>query len=135
MSLVEHTGKNWKSYIQKELLSNNMVDETDMELFFVTDRAEDAVDEICRFYKRYHSSRYVDDQFVIRLNQPLSEETVAEINTSFADILSEGCFEQVVGPLEGEDEAYPGKSRLVCMFNRRSAGRIRLLINKINEAP
>lgn len=127
--------KNWVQYVQKELLSNNMVDEKDMGLFFVTDSAEEAADEVLKFYRRYHSSRYVGDRFVIRMNQPLLEETVSEINNSFQDILMEGCYEQTDGPLDGEDNEYPDKSRLVCMFNRRNAGRLRMLINTINEAP
>ncbi len=124
----------WMSYVRSELLGNGMVDPGDLDLFVVTDRAEDAVAEILKFYRRYHSSRFVGDQFVVRLNSPLSDETVGEINDTFADILEGGRFGQAPGPLEGEEGAYPDKTRLVFAFNRRSAGRLRLLINSINEA-
>ena len=51
-----------------------------------TDRAEDAVAEVLRFYRRYHSSRFVGESLVLRLNGPLSDDTLAEINAQFADL-------------------------------------------------
>lgn len=126
--------KNWMAYVKKELLDHGMIDPLDLELFYITDRAENAVDEILKFYRRYHSSRFVGDQFVLRLNEPLSEKSIAEINSSFGDLLVEGCFEQMSGPMKGEDNEYPDKSRLVFSFTRRNAGQLRMLINKINEA-
>ncbi len=125
----------WRSFVETGLLDAGMIDPEDLGLFHVTDSAEDAVGEIVRFYRVYHSSRYVGEQLVFRLQRPLSVETVTEINDTFADILKEGRYEQVGGPLDGEDGAYPGKSRLVFVFNRRSAGRLRQLIRRINEEP
>lgn len=127
--------QHWQEYIRAELLNAGMIDTHDLNLFFLTDRAEDAVAEILKFYRRYHSSRYVGDQFVIRLERPLSLETLAEINDTFADILTEGTYEQAPGPLDGEDGELPEKARLVFAFNRQDAGRLRCLINRINEAP
>ena len=127
--------QHWRSYIEAELLANGMIDEQDTNLFYITDRAEDAVAEIVGFYRRYHSSRFVNDQLVLRLNRPLSAETVSEINDAYADILSSGRFEHRDCPLEAENGAYPEKARLVFAFDRRSAGRLRLLINSINEVP
>ena len=125
----------WRSFVEAELLGNGMIDEEDMDLFHVTDRAEDAVETILGFYRRYHSSRFVGDLLVLRLKSPLTAETLSEINCTFADILIRGLFEQVDGPLDGEDGACPDKARLVLAFDRRSAGRLRLLIQMINDAP
>lgn len=125
--------RHWLEYVRAELLGHKMIDPTDLELFFMTDRAEEAVADILRFYRRYHSSRFLGDRFVIRMNSPLSEETLAEINGSFADILLEGRFEQHTRPMEGEEEAYPEKPRLAWTYSRRSAGRLRVLINRIND--
>lgn len=127
--------RHWLDYVRAELLGHGMIDPTDLELFFITDRAEDAVEDVLRFYRRYHSSRFLGERFVIRLNSRLSEETLAEINDSFADIVLEGRFEQHAHPLEGEEEAYPERPRLAWTYSRRSAGRLRLLINRINDAP
>ncbi|MCH8148241.1 MAG: LOG family protein [Planctomycetes bacterium] len=125
--------QHWRGYVEEELLGNGMIDATDMHLFYITDNADDAVAHIIGFYRRYHSSRYVGDQFVIRLNTPVSESSMDEINEKYGDMLLRDRFEQVAGPLEGEDEVYPDKHRLVFAFNRRSAGKLRLLIDKLNE--
>ena len=122
----------WRHFVESELLARGMIDASDMGLFLVTDRAQDAVDEILRFYHRYHSSRYVGDCLVFRLNEPLSARTLAQINGEFSDILLHGSFEQRLSPLEEERGAYPDKPRLLFAFDRRSAGRLRLLIDRIN---
>ncbi len=127
--------QHWKAFVEVELVEAGMIDASDLILFHVTDRAEDAVSEVLRFYRRYHSSRFVRDRLVFRLNSPLSAETLSQINETFADILKDGRFDQVPGPLEAEEGAHPDKARLVFSFDRRSAGRLRLLINRINDAP
>jgi len=127
--------QHWRTYVKAELLAEGMIDEADMDLFYITDRAEDAVAEIVKFYRRYHSSRFVSDECVFRLNSPLSVDTLAAINESYGDILSAGRFVQVDHPLDGEEGAHPEKTRLVFTFNRRSAGRLRELIDVINDAP
>ncbi len=127
--------QHWRTYVKAELLGEGMIDEADMDLFYITDKAEDAADEIVRFYRRYHSSRFVGDQCVFRLNTPVPADLLARVNESFSDILSEGRYEQVDHPLDGEEGAHPEKTRLVFTFNRRSAGRLRKLIDTINEAP
>lgn len=125
--------QHWRRYVEEELLGNGMIDATDMHLFYITDNADDAVGHIIGFYRQYHSSRYVGDQFVIRLNRPVSESLMDEMNEQYSDILLRGRFEQFAGPLDGEDDAYPDKHRLVFAFDRRSAGKLRLLIDQLNE--
>ena len=127
--------KNWKKFVEAELLKTGMIDPEDMRLIYITDRAENGVEEIIKFYRRYHSSRFVDDVFVMRLNQSLASSTLDEINETFSDILSQGRFEQSPGPLTGENGSLPNKARLVFSFDRRSAGRLRMLIDYLNEAP
>ncbi len=122
----------WKDYVKRELLAKGMIDEADMNLFLVTDNVQDAVDEILRFYRRYHSSRYVFDNMVIRLHSPVSAGLLEELNDTYADILNDGRIEQFNEPLDGEEGEYPGKARLAFHFDRRSSGRLRMLINRIN---
>ena len=125
--------KNWRRFVESECLGNGMIDAVDMGLFHITDRAEDAVDHVVRYYRCYHSSRYVGDQIVLRLKMPLCDETLEEINDTFADIITAGRFEQVLGPLSGEDGAYPDLARLTFAFDRRNAGRLRQLIDRVND--
>jgi len=125
--------QHWRKYVERELLGNRMIDPADLNLFYITDRVEDAVREIVRFYRRYHSSRFVGNMLVLRLNERLPDAAVAEINESFSDIIAGGAFTQIEHPLEGEGDVYAEKARLVFHFDRRSAGRLRMLINRINE--
>lgn len=127
--------QHWLQYVKTELLGHGMVDSTDLQLFQVFDRAEDAASAVVNFYRRYHSMRYVDDRLVLRLNAPLSAETMTQINGAFADILTGGRFEMTAGPIEGEESFCPDKPRLVFAFDRRSTGRLRALIDAINAAP
>ena len=127
--------KRWLDFVEHELLENRMIDVDDLNLFHITDQAEGAVAEVLSFYRRYHSSRYVGDRLVLRMNRPLSSETLSDVNDGFADILTSGQFEQAAGPLEEENGEYPDKARLIFTFDRRSAGRLRLLINLLNDAP
>lgn len=125
----------WERYVREELLRNGMIDESDLRLFHITDRAEDAVQELMRYYRHYHSSRYVQDRFVMRLRRPLDDATLEKINRDFADIIVEGRIEQHSGPVEGEDGVYPDLPRLRFLFDRRSAGRLRIMIDEINDLP
>jgi len=127
--------QHWLQYVKAELLGNGMIDSIDLQLFQVFDHAEDAAAAVVNFYRRYHSMRYVDDRLVLRLNSPLSAETLAQINGGFADILKEGRFEPAAGPIEGEEGSCPDNARLVFAFDRRSTGRLRALIDVINAAP
>ncbi|MHC5111706.1 MAG: LOG family protein [Planctomycetota bacterium] len=124
----------WGQYVKEELLTNGMIDEADLRLFYITDNAEDAVREVLQYYRVYHSSRYVGDQFVMRLRKPLNDDLLDRINDEFADIIYGGGFEQTEGPLEEERGEYPELPRLVFEFNRRAAGRLRILIDLINES-
>ena len=93
----------WREWVEKELLGGGMIDPEDVHLFRVTDDAQEAVNEVVTFFERYHSSRWVNDKFVIRLNDALTEEQLAELTEAHADVLTDGGrFEQRSGPLDGE---------------------------------
>ena len=127
--------QHWRTYVKAELLGNRMIDPADMQLFHIADRAEDAVAAILNFYRRYHSMRYVWERLVIRLNSPLTAETLSELNEQFKDIITQGGFEQFAQALPEEEGVFPDKARLVFHFDRRNTGRLRVLINRLNEAP
>lgn len=126
--------QHWRTYVAAELLRTGMISPEDMNLFRLTDDAEVATNEITEFYKRYHSSRYVAEKLVLRLNSPISAQAIEELNDKYATpILTGGKIEQTAGPLEGEENEYPEKSRLSMTFNRRNFGTLRLLINDVNR--
>jgi hypothetical protein len=124
----------FQEFIVKRLLGDRMISPDDLSLYKLTDSVPEAVDEILRFFKVYHSMRYVKNKLVLRLKEAPRDALLADINSHFGDILSNGDF-TVGGPLsEEKDEpdlaAYP---RLVFRFNRRSLGRLRQLIDALNR--
>ena len=124
--------QHWRTYVKSELLHHGMIDEEDMNLFCVTDRAEDAVAEILHFYRRYHSSRFVREDFVMRLKAALSDDELSRLNHDFADLLVEGEIRQVPGALPEEAGEYATLPRLVFEYHKKSAARLRQMINAIN---
>ncbi|MFQ5411253.1 MAG: LOG family protein [Phycisphaerae bacterium] len=124
--------QHWRTYVKAELLHNDMISEEDMHLFKVTDNVEEAVQDIVQFYRRYHSSRYVRDTLVIRMNSPLPVGALQYIQGEFGDILLSGTIESSEA-LPEENGEVPDKPRLVLHFNRRSHGRLRQMINYMNE--
>jgi uncharacterized protein (TIGR00730 family) len=120
-------------FVRRQLLERGMIGPEDLSLYRLTDHLDDAVQEILRFYRVYHSMRYVRTNLVFRLQQSPSEELMAEINDRFRDILSEGCFTLSEAlPEEREQTELAALPRLVFRFNRRSYGRLRQLIDCIN---
>ena len=126
--------KTWNRYVVDHLLRRGLISNEDMALFKVTDDIDEAVDEIRNFYRIYHSSRYVDDRLVIRLNSALRPDRVAQLNREFADILKSGVIERSVALPEEEGEAEIAHlPRLVLQFNRTNFGRLRIMIDRINQ--
>jgi uncharacterized protein (TIGR00730 family) len=126
--------QHWRTYVAAELLRTGMISPDDMHLFSLMPDVETAVAEITHFYKRYHSMRYVFDTLVLRLNAPVSNETLAELNDKFAGILVDGRIEQRMTPLPEENGDWPDKPRLTLAFDKKSYGQLRLLVNHLNDA-
>ncbi len=123
----------WDGYLRSALLSRGLIAPEDLSLYRVTNRLDEATDEILTFYRNYHSSRYVGNRLVLRLQRAPGPETVARLEDGFRDILAEGEFS--VGPAlpeEAEDSAVADLPRLTFSFNRRSFGRLRQLIDALN---
>src|SRR5262249_59828637 len=78
--------KTWKRYVEEHLLRQRLISPEDMALFKVTSSVDEAVEEITRFYRVYHSARTVDRQLVIRLTQPIPESLPTKLHHDFSDI-------------------------------------------------
>lgn len=124
----------WAAFITRQLLRRNLINEEDLALFAIVTSADEAVSHILRFYRRYHSMRFVGRQLAMRLKQPIAAEQLEQIRERFSDLLSDGTFEQS-GPLQEEldEPAIRELPRLIFSFNRRSAGRLRQLIHHLND--
>jgi uncharacterized protein (TIGR00730 family) len=135
--LDEPNGSYWSSlerFFKESLLSAGLISPEDLNLFCVKTSVEEVVTELLRFYKNYHSMRYVDDELVIRLNHRLPDETVAALSKEFSNIIVSGTLCQCNAREQEQNEPeIIDLPRLCLHFNRRNFGRLRMLIDKINS--
>lgn len=123
----------WLEHVEKQLLKRRLISPDDYSLFTITDQLDEACDAIVRFYRVFHSCRYVGNRLVMRLNTDISEAAVAELNQNFSDILLKGQIEKSSAlPQEAQDMSI-GKSRLLLHFNQRDLGRLYQMIAEINR--
>lgn len=124
----------WQNYVSQHLLANGLIDENDLCLYRITDDVSQAVSEICRFYSNYHSLRYTKDELVIRLHRAPGQRQLQRLRHEFADIVVDGDFRVSQAlPVERDEPALKHLPRLVFAFNRKDFGRLRQLIDRLNE--
>lgn len=125
--------KTWDKHIKEHLLRNGLISEDDLNLYEITDDVDHAVRVITRFYRNYHSSRFVKDLYVIRLMHPVTATAITALNEDFGDIINgEPIHALEATPDEREDDDYVDLPRIGFTFNRRDYGRLRELINVLN---
>lgn len=124
--------RTWERVIQEQMVTRGLITPTDTRLFTITDQAEEAAGTIFGFYRNFHSSRWVGDDLVLRVRQPLPADALSAWETEYSDILK-GPVDQLKGPLPAEGEEWPDLWRLVLPFNEAQYGRLRELIDAINH--
>jgi uncharacterized protein (TIGR00730 family) len=125
--------KTWDKNIREQLLRNQMISPDDLNLYQITDSADEAVEIITRFYLNFHSTRFVKDLFVIRLRNAPAESAVSALNGDFSDIIVLGRIKSIKPtPEEIEDNDHLNLARIAFNFNRRDYGRLRQLIDVLN---
>jgi len=122
----------WNRWIAGTLVERGLIDAEDTSLFRIVDTPEEAVAEMTGFYRVYHSARIVGDDLVFRLNRPLKAAQLAEVQDKFADILR-GAARLEPGPVPKELNEFPELARLILPFDHRSFGRLRQLIDFVNQ--
>lgn len=135
--LVDRPGgtfwKTWDKHIREHLLRNGLISEEDVNLYQITDSPAEAVKLVKRFYRNFHSARFVKDQLVIRLRHAPSPSALEALNEDFADIIEGEPF-HAAAPTPEEAEAHDALdlARIAFGFNRRAYGRLRQLIDVLN---
>ena len=126
--------KTWLKFLKKEALKKKLLSAEDFKLFKVVDSVDEAVEEIVKFYKNYHSIRYVKGKLVIRLNKPLSDAQLKELNKKFSSILVKDKI-MATGPLPEEirDKDNLKLPRIVMSFNKRNCGQLFEMVRTINS--
>lgn len=121
----------WHEFATEKLLGHGMINDEDRQLYKICRTAEEGVEEIVNFYRNYHSSRYVRDDLIIRMNYAISEEDLASINDEFAMLVKSGSIVQS-GPYAEEDD-HLDRPRLVFTHTRHNFAVVRKLIDRINK--
>jgi len=124
--------KHWDNYVRYSLLDNGWISPDDVHLYKRFDNPADAVEHVQHFYRNYHSARFVRDTQVLRLKRPLTDDQLDRINTDFASLVKEGKITQT-GPLPEEQGEHPELTRLQFESTKRDYGKLRLLIDRIND--
>lgn len=129
-----HYWKDWLRFVKNNLLKTSMIHECDMSLFKVTNDVDEAVEYVTRFYRNYHSIRFVGPRTIMRLSNSLSAHQIARLSRNYKDILLSGAIE-ASAPTKEElrDKDCVELFRLSMNFDRLSYGRLHQLIHDINN--
>lgn len=123
--------RDFEEWTRKGLMGRGFISPEDENLYYRASDARDAAEHITRFYRNYHSSRYVRDNFVIRLNGHLRQEDVERLNEEFAVLVKAGKIIQ--GQALEEEDDHRHLPRIIFHHTRHKYGLIRKLIDRINE--
>jgi hypothetical protein len=126
--------KTWDKHVREHLLRDQLISADDLNLYQITDSVDDAVKIITRFYRNFHSTRFVRDLLVIRLKHAPSTTAIEAMNEDYADIIT-GEPIRVTPPTEdeNEDDDHLELQRIAFGFNRRDYGRLRQLVDVLNS--
>jgi hypothetical protein len=126
--------KTWDKNVREHLLRDRLISPDDLNLYQITDSADDAVKIISRFYRNFDSTRFVREQFLIRMKNAPSASALTGLNEDFADLILDGKI-QIVKPTPEEiaDNDRLELARIGFNFNRHDYGRLRQMIDVINS--
>lgn len=128
----------WSSMLEfakEQLLKRGLISGEDLSFFKATHDIDEGVREVLHFYKNFHSYRYAGHLMVIRLNHRLTKAAEEQLNDAFPDLLKEGRFEQGTAHwMEKNEPELLHKPRLIFAVRRKNFGRLRQLINAINDS-
>lgn len=123
--------QHFDSFVRDTLLERGMISPEDLSLYYLAPSPAAAMEHINRFYRHYHSSRYVRDELVIRLKRELREEDVEALNDDFGVLVKKGRIRKSE-PLP-EEATFLDLPRIVFTHTRHKFGLIRSLIDRLNE--
>ena len=123
--------EHWQEYVEKQLLSNGWICPDDQHLYYIAKSPEDAVEHIIKFYKKYHSSRYVRDILVLRLTEALTPQQIGLLNLKYKSLISSGDIHSY--PPYPDETDHLDLPRIAFHHTHREFGLVRALINDINN--
>ncbi len=135
--LVDRPGgtywQDWDKYLRKNLAAPGLISPEDTSLYTITDDIQIAAETIRNFYRVYHSSRFVGDEFVMRLKVDLCDRDLDLLNAEFGDLAASGNITRTMALLPESDDPTVDLPRLKFKFDRREYGRLYQMINALNQ--
>jgi uncharacterized protein (TIGR00730 family) len=133
--MLEGEGQNyweqWDRWVREALLARGLISPEDVGLYRICHTPQEAVAHLLKFYRIYHSSRYVGDDLVIRLRRPISDADVRRLEEEFRPIIKTGGM-SLRKAYDVEDD-HLDLPRLAFTHTRSRFGLVRKLIDRINE--
>jgi uncharacterized protein (TIGR00730 family) len=124
----------WERFVEDTVVPRGLISPDDRALYRITDDVEVAVDELLGFYRNYHSCRWVGDLLVLRLQVEPDRAELADLSRRFADIVTAGVIRRTNPlPPERSDRDHLDLARVALRFDRTHYGRLRRLIDALNE--
>lgn len=121
-------------FINDVQVQRGLISEPDLNLFLHTTDPSEACHYISHFYSNYHSQRYASGRLILRVRQAPSQEEMKALNEEFADIVVEGDIELTEpSAAEVDDDDALECERIAFVFDRRQFGRLRALIDRLND--
>lgn len=125
----------WQSFLGEYLLKLGLVSREDFHFFKITHDIEEAVEVIEKFYRTFRSYRWVGSRMVIRLAKKLADGEAERLTAEFSDLIDDrGLTQTAALPEESNEPELASLPRLVYVPRRKIFGRMRQLIDAINDA-
>jgi len=123
----------FETFVRGVLLERRYISPDDLSLYRRMDDHSEAVAHIDFFYSTYHSQRLVGRKLVFRLTREPHDKVLSVLSEEFSDIL--GAPVERAQPSQGEiaDDDVVDLPRIALRFDRVHTGRLRLLIDRLNE--
>jgi uncharacterized protein (TIGR00730 family) len=126
--------KTWEAFMRNEVAARGLVSPQDLELYRITDDANEAAALLRRFYRNSDSIRWVGDRLVLRLKSPPTDEEMAELNMRYGEIVASGAIERTSAlPAEVADDDKVDLPRIVMRFERRHFALLHDLIWEVDQ--
>jgi len=124
--------RDWEQYVRSHLHRAGLISDEDLALFKVTDDVDAAVRELTGFYSNYHSSRYRGEKLHLRVRVPPDAEQLERLSERYAGIQTGGRM-RVIDADVVDEETGESMPAVTMRFDRRQFGRLRCLIDDLNQ--
>ncbi len=124
----------WLRFVEDEVVARGYVSVPDLAFFRIVTSVHEACAEIQRYYRNYHSARWVGDLLVLRVARLPADDVLVRLSEEFSDLLKSGRIRATKPlPPERSDGDHLDLGRVALRFDKVSYARLRALIDALNE--